>query len=446
MKAVNDMLEKVATLKGSIPSYERPSGDHPDPETNEHHMALIFDHAAFVHVAFPFAIGKASGPYLWDVSGRKYIDFLSSYCCANQGHNHPKILEALTTQAKTLAVNSLVAAHNVLGPACKHLTERLGYDKILFMNSGAEAVDSAILTARRWAYIKKKVPDGKATILFPKNCYWGMNIVSRSGEDEELFRSKAGPLATEALCFDFVGFDDVEALEAKFKANSNICAYLFEPVQGEAGNIHPTVGYYTRVRELCTKYNVLMIVDEVQSGMGRTGKLFTCQWENVKADIVTLGKSLGGDFMPVSAVLADNEVMNVWVGGLHKSTYAANSLACAVAVASVDVLLDENLVERAEKLGKIIEEEFSTYNYSFILKKHCGKGLYTSIQLKDHLTCMTICKDMLERGILVMPSTGAHLKLMPTLCISEEDLREGLRILREALNDFDKKGKLGLII
>jgi len=444
MKMFNSLLEKATEFGGRIPSYEKPKGTFTDPATSEYHMSLIFDHVAHCQITLPVVIDKAQGSYLWDVTGKKYIDFLSAYGCANQGHCHPKVLEALTTQAQKLPMNSMVTHHSALGPASKHLTEKFGYDKILFMNSGAEAVDSAILTARRWGYQIKKIPNGEATVLFPKNNYWGMITSSRSGSDDPMLREGAGPLATDAVRFDFVGYDDVEALEAKFKANPNICAFIFEPIQGHAGNIHPKPGYYARVRELCDKYDVLMISDEVQAGLGRTGKLFTCDWESIRPDMITLGKALGADFLPVSALLANDEIMDLWPPGSHVSTYGANSLACAVSVAAVDVLFDEGLIENAEKLGKVLEEEFKKYDYPFIIQKNCGRGLFASLQFKDYLGCLTVCTSMLEKGIMVLPGPGAYLKVMPPLCITEEEFRGALKILKECLDEYDEKGKLGL--
>jgi len=205
-------------------------------------------------------------------------------------------------------------------------------------------------------------------------------------------------------------------------------------------------GYYAKVRELCTKYNVLMVSDEVQAGLGRTGKLFTCDWEGVRPDMITLGKALGADFLPVSALIANNDIMNLWPVGTHTSTYSANTLACAVSVAAVDVLFEEHLIENAEKLGKLLEEEFNSYDYSFIIQKNCGRGLFSSLQFKDYLGCLTVCSHMLEKGVLVLPGPGAYLKVMPPLTITEDEFREGLKILKESLDEYDKKGKLSIVM
>jgi len=250
---------------------------------------------------------------------------------------------------------------------------------------------------------------------------------------------------TQFFEVDFVEFNDPKQLEAKFQSDENIAGFIFEPIQGNAGNIHPDPGYYIKVRELCTKYNVLMISDEVQVGLGRCGKLLCCEWENVRADIVTLGKSLSGGFMPVSAVLADNDIMNVWEVGDHASTYAGNPLGLAIVEAAMDVLLDEDLIIKAEKLGKILAEELESFHYPFIKDMQYGKGLFGSLQFPDKLTMWTIAKNMMENGVFVKPDPGERLKIMPPLCISEEDLRKGLKVLKDALDDFEKKGKLGLI-
>jgi ornithine--oxo-acid transaminase len=370
---------------------------------------------------------------------------MSSYSCVNQGHCHPKILAAMVEQAKKLTITSFGAANDQLGPVSKHLTTIFKYDKIIFMNSGYEAVDTATLLARKWGYQKKKIQPGKAKILFPKNCYWGMMTAARVGCDDPTRKQGFEPNDNEILNFDFVEYNNVDLLEAKFKADPNICAFLFEPVQGHAGIIYPDIGYYSRIRELCTKYNVLMVSDDVQAGLGRCGKLLTTDWENVRPDIVTLGKSLSGGFMPISAVLGDNEVMNVWSFGEHVSTYASNPLAMAVTRAAVDVLIDEGMLDNSEKMGKVVELELKSYKYNFIQDIQCGKGLFTSIQLKDELAAWTIAHSCLTNGLLLKPDAEHRIKIMPPLCITEITLKEGLAILKRALDDYEKKGKFSLI-
>jgi len=430
----------AASEKPTVPAVERPMGSFTDPHTHEYHMSMIFDHTAHNHITLPVVIEKAEGPFFWDVTGKKYTDYLSSFCCANQGRGHPKILKALIDQAQKLAMSSLVTHHNMMGPASKYLTEKLGYEKILFMNSGAEAVDTAVLTSRRWGYMKKKIPEGKATCLFPKNTYWGMITSSRSGCDDPERQENVGPLCPESLLYDFVDYNNVEALEEKFKANPYICAYIFEPIQGHGGNIHPKAGYYKKIRELCDKYNVLMVADEVQCGLGRTGKLFTVDWENVRPDMITIGKSLAGDFMPISAVLADNEIMDIWGPQMHISSYAGNTVACAVAMASIEVLFEEKMIENSEKLGYILAEEFSKYNYPFIRQIYYGKGLFASFQM-DTIPAWTLCEMMLERGILVKPDGNGFIKVMPPICIKEEDFRASLKIFSECIEEFHMKQK-----
>lgn len=311
------------------------------------------------------------------------------------------------------------------------------------MNSGYEAVDTAVILARKWGYQEKKIEHGKARILFPSNNYWGTMIAARSGCDEKERKESFEPLATENLLFDFVEFNNVEKLEEKFKSDSNIAAFIFEPILGHGGNIHPSEGYYRKIRELCDKYRVLMIADEVQVGLGRTGRLLCVDWENVKPDVVCLGKSLSGGFMPVSAILANDHVMKVWKYGDHMSTFSSNPLGLALVKKSIEVLLEEKMTENAEKLGKIVEEELKSYHYSFIEDVQCGKGLFASVKFKDNNSVWSVTRYLLDHGLLTRPETGFRLKIMPPLCITEEELREGLKIFREALDDFEKKGKVG---
>jgi len=445
---LGQIINKIATLTTgkNFPTLERPSHvDMKNTNTNEYHMALQYDHLAHNNFWLPIAIKEGKGSYIWDVTGKKYIDFMSAYSCVNQGHCHPKILEVFIEQAKKLTITSFVTTNDKVGPAAKRLTELLGYDKILFMNVGSEAVDCACLIARKWAYKVKKVPDGKAAILFPKMGYWGMTIGARAACDEKARREGFEPFASENLRFDFVEFNDLDSLETKLKGDPNIAAFVVEPVEGHAGNIHPKPGYLKGVKQLCEKYNVLMVCDEVQAGLGRCGKLFCHQWDDIRPDIVTLGKSLSGGFMPVSAVLADNNIMNVLSPDEYQSTYAANPLACAVAQKAVEVLFEENMIEHCEKMGKIVEEELKSYHYSFVTDIQCGRGLFASIQISEELGCWTICQMMLENGVLVKPDLGNRIKIMPPIIISEEDLKHGLKIIKDALDAYDKKGKLNLL-
>lgn len=442
---LDSLINTIASLKGA----EKPMMDYSkcsseDVNTHEYHMKLMFDNCGHNYFFMPIVIREGKGPFIYDVAGKKYIDFMSSYSCVNQGHCHPKILAAMMNQAKRLTTTSFVTANDQLGPVSKHLCEVFKYDRIVFMNSGFEAVDTAVLLARKWGYKKKGIPEGRARILFPKKCYWGMMTSARVGSDDESLKTGFEPDNSELLNFDFVEFNNVDMLEAKLKSDTNIAAFIFEPVQGNAGNIHPDAGYYAKVRELCTKYNVLMISDDVQAGLGRCGRLLTTEWDNVRPDVVCLGKSLSGGFMPISAVLGDNEVMSVWSFGDHQSTYAASAIALATCKAAVDVLVDEKMIENSEKMGKIVELELRNYKYSFVQEVQCGKGLFASIQLKDELTAWTVAHHCLNNGLFVKPEVGHRIKIMPPLCITETTLREGLAILKRALDEYDNKGKLGL--
>jgi len=331
---------------------------------------------------------RGEGANLYDINGRKYLDFLSAFSSVNQGHCNPKIRDTLVKQSERLTQTSFITASDQLGPVSKFFSDVFKFDKILFMNSGYEADDTAILLARKWGYQEKKIPKDKAKIIFAKHCFWGTMIAARSGSDEKSRKENFEPLATQNLLFDFVEFDDPQKLEEKFRNDPNIAAFIFEPIQGHAGNIHPKEGYYKKVRDLCNLYNVLMIADEVQSGLGRTGKLLCVDWEDVKPDIVTLGKSLAGGFMPVSAVLANDNVMKVWNYGDHSSTFSANPLGLALSKRSVEVLFEDKMIENSEKLGRIVAEEMRKWKeeFDFITEIQCGRGLFTSIKFKDPQT------------------------------------------------------------
>lgn len=290
---------------------------------------------------------KGKGGYVWDVNGVKYQDFLCGYSSNNQGHNHPAIVAAMMKQAKTLAHTSRAFHNDQLGDYAEYVTGLLGFDKILPMNSGVEAVETACKIARKWGYTVKKVEANQASIVFPSNCFWGRSIAAISGCDDESRMANFGPLAPG---FEIVEYGNIKALEKKFKANKNIVAYCLEPIQGEAGVIIPPEGYLKQVRELCTKYNVLMICDEVQTGLGRTGKMMAYEHEEgAKPDMICVGKALSGGLMPVSGVLSSAPIMDVIRPGDHGSTYGGCAIACATAKAALQVIVDEGLVENSRK-------------------------------------------------------------------------------------------------
>lgn len=429
----------------NVPRQERLTENADDPNNKAYYINMYSDHGAQFVNLHPIVMKEGKGVFLWDIHGKRYYDFMSAYCSVNQGHCHPKIMEVAQEQMKKLTMISLTSYTDQLALTTKYLTEKLGFDKVMLLNTGADAVDMAILIARKWAYKIKKVPKGQAGILFATDNYWGMTIAARVGSDQQSRKENFEPLENEALKFDFVKYNDVKDLEAKFKENPNLAAFVVEPIQGDAGIVYPDDGYLKNVRELCTKYNVLMVVDDIHAGLGRTGKLFTHEWDGIKPDMVTEGKSLSGGFYPISCVLGSNEVMNVLEPGDMFSTYACNPLASAIARASVEVLFEENLIENSFKLGKFLAEELNGFKmkYKFIKEVRCGKGLFAAIEFNSSDDCKTIIKQLVEDGIFVK-SSGTAISLMPPLVISEEQLRESLGLIDKALKLFEEKGTFNL--
>jgi ornithine--oxo-acid transaminase len=386
--------------------------------------------------ALPVMLNRAKGGYVWDVNGVKYSDFLCGYSSINQGHNHPKIIEAMVKQAKVLAHTSRAFHHDKLGEFGEFITGLLGYDKILPMNSGVEAVETACKIARKWGYTVKGVEANKANILFPTNCFWGRSIAAISGCDDESRRAHFGPFAPG---FEIVKYGDAKALEARFKADPNIVAYVLEPVQGEAGVIIPPEGYLKQVRDLCTKYKVLMVCDEVQTGLGRTGTMMGYQHEEgARPDMIAIGKALSGGLMPISGVLADKNVMDVIGPGDHGSTFGGMAIACATAKAALQVILDENLVENSAKQGKKLLEilKDKCEKKSFI-KEIRGRGLFIAIETNDRLkTTMVNGNDlayilMEKERILAKATHDTCLRIAPVLGLTDAEVdKAGMKIAR----------------
>ncbi|MEI8136468.1 MAG: ornithine--oxo-acid transaminase, partial [Bacteroidota bacterium] len=328
----------------------------------------------------PVVLEKGEGVYVWDVDGKKYFDFLSAYSAVNQGHCHPRIIKALTTQAQKLTLCSRAFYNSQLGEYEKYITEYFGYDKVLPMNTGVEGGETAIKLARRWAYDLKGVKENQAKIVFAKGNFWGRTLAAISSSNDPSSYKGFGPFMTG---YELVDYNDLTALENAIK-DPNTAAFMVEPIQGEAGVIVPTEGYLKGVRNLCTKYNVLFIADEVQTGLARTGKMLACDHENVKPDILVLGKALSGGILPVSAVLASNEIILTIKPGEHGSTYGGNPLACAVAMEALKVLKDEKLAENSEELGIIFRDEMNKLkNETDIVTAVRGKGLFNAIVIKE---------------------------------------------------------------
>lgn len=382
----------------------------------------------------PVVLCKGEGVYLWDTSGKRYYDFLAAYSAVNQGHCHPKIVEALTSQAKTLTMTSRAFYNNLLGETEELLCKTFSFDKAIMMNSGVEAGETAIKMARRWGYEVKGIPPKQAQIVFCSNNFWGRTIAAcGSSDDPDRFKN-FGPFA--GLDFKIIPYDDIEALKQAL-SKKNVAGFMFEPIQGEAGVVVPAPGYYEKVREICTKNNVLMIADEIQTGIGRTGKLLCLDWENVKPDIVTLAKSLSGGFMPVSAVLAKNEVMQVLVPGSHGSTFGGNPMACRVVQAALGVVKDENLVENSEKMGEIFRTQMSKLIGGFIEEVR-GRGLMNAVVIKSGKGAWNLCLKLAENGLLAKPTHENIIRFTPPLTINEEQLNECIQIIRKTVVELHK--------
>ncbi|XP_049882938.1 ornithine aminotransferase, mitochondrial [Pectinophora gossypiella] len=401
--------------------------------TSEQVFALEDKYGCRNYAPVPVALCKGEGVFVWDVEGKKYYDFLSAYSAVNQGHCHPRIIAALKKQAEKLTLVSRAFYSDQLCVYEKFMTELLGFDRLLPMNTGVEGGESALKIARKWAYYVKKIPENKAKVIFAEGNFWGRTLAACSASSDPSCYEGYGP---HMPGFTLVPYDNIPALEKELK-DPNVCAFMVEPVQGEAGTVIPQPGYLRKVRELCTKYNVLWIADEVQTGLGRTGKLLAVQHEDVKPDILILGKALSGGALPVSAVLANNEVMNVIKPGTHGSTYGGNPLACAVAMEAIKVLLEEKMVENAAKLEHVLREELEKIPKNKITTIR-GKGLMFAIVVHDSIPAYDVCLRLRDAGLLTKTTHGQTIRLAPPLVITEQQLRDGCAIIKKVLDSFDK--------
>lgn len=387
----------------------------------------------------PVVLTRGEGVYVWDVEGKKYYDFLSAYSAVNQGHCHPKIVGALYEQASRLGLTSRAFYNDVLGPFEKFATEYFKYDKLLPMNTGAEAVETAIKISRKWAYEKKGVEEKEAQIIVCENNFHGRTTTIISFSNDEGAKKNFGPFTPGFLK---IPFDNIDALEETLNNNSNIAAFLVEPIQGEAGVYVPSQGYLSRAKELCEKHNVLFVADEVQTGIGRTGKLLAVDHENVRPDIIILGKAISGGVYPVSAVLADDHIMNVIKPGQHGSTFGGNPAACAVATAALKVIKDENLADNAEKLGNLFRKRMNDYiRNSNIVSLVRGKGLLNAIVINDSeesSTAWDICIALRDNGLLAKPTHGNIIRFAPPLVMNEAELNECIDVITTTLKEFEK--------
>jgi ornithine--oxo-acid transaminase len=382
----------------------------------------------------PVVIERGEGIYMYDVNGKQYFDFLSAYSAVNQGHCHPRIIKALTDQAQKLTLTSRAFHNNLLGEYEKYITNYFGYDKVLPMNTGVEGGETAIKLARRWGYTVKGIAKNQAHILFVEGNFWGRTMAAISSSNDPSSYLNFGPFMPG---FSLIPYNDLTALENAFKANPNIAAFMFEPIQGEAGVVVPDEGYIAGIRALCDKYNVLMIADEVQTGLCRTGKMLACDYAGVKPDLVILGKALSGGVLPVSAVLANNEVMLTIKPGEHGSTYGGNPLACAVATEALQVLVDEKLAENAFNMGEIFRNRMKQlHTKTNLVELVRGKGLLNAIVIKpfgDGKTAYDVCLAMKENGLLAKQTHGDIIRFAPPLTINEKQINEACDIIEKTI-------------
>ncbi|KAG0171592.1 ornithine aminotransferase [Apophysomyces sp. BC1034] len=412
--------------------------------TSKQVLDLEHTYGAHNYHPLPVVFSKAKGIWVWDPEGNKYMDFLSAYSATNQGHCHPKIVKALCDQAQKLTLSSRAFYNDVFGEFAKYVTDYFGYDMVLPMNTGAEAVETAIKLARKWGYLKKGIPENEAVVLSCSDNFHGrtVGIISMSTDPDSYggfgpFLPLVGPKCPKTGIT--IRYNNLEDLEAVLEANGkNVAGFLVEPIQGEAGIMVPDEGYLKKCYELCKKHNVLFIADEIQTGLGRTGKMLCVEHDQVRPDLILLGKALSGGVYPVSAVLADRDVMLCIKPGEHGSTYGGNPLGCAAAIAALEVIKEENLVEKADRLGEKFRAALRAID-SPLLQTVRGRGLLNAIVIdesKSERSAWELCLLLKSRGMLAKPTHVNIIRLAPPLCITEEELMEGAKIIGECLKDI----------
>jgi len=394
------------------------------------YLALEEQYGAHNYHPLPVVLEKGEGVYLYDVDGKKYFDFLSGYSAVNQGHCHPAIIDTLQKQASKLTLTSRAFHNNLLGEYEKYITDYFGYDKVLPMNTGVEGGETAIKLARRWGYNVKGIAENKAKIIFAEGNFWGRTLAAISSSTDPSSFKGFGPYMPG---FGLVPYNNLLALEEALK-DKEVAAFMVEPIQGEAGVVIPDEGYLKAVRDLCDKYHVLFIADEIQTGLARTGKMLACDHENVKPDILILGKALSGGTLPISAVLASNEIMMQILPGEHGSTYGGNPLACAVAMKSLEVLKLEKMAENAEKMGERLRAGLANLHSPFITTIR-GKGLLNAIVIKHENpdASWDLCLHLKDLGLLAKPTHGDKIRFAPPLIITEKQIDEAVQIIGAGL-------------
>ncbi len=405
--------------------------------TSKDLIHLEYEYGAHNYHPLPVVLEKGEGVYLWDVEGKKYFDFLSAYSAVNQGHCHPKIISALIDQSKKLTLTSRAFHNNVLGQYEKFITDFFDYDKVLPMNTGVEGGETAIKLARKWGYEVKKIPTDSAKIIFVEGNFWGRTLGAISSSTDPSSTNGFGPFMPG---YEIIPYNNLDSLKEALK-DPNVAAFMVEPIQGEAGVVVPDENYLRNAYEMCKDSNVLFIADEVQTGIGRTGKMICCEHHGFKPDILILGKALSGGVFPVSAILASDEVMLTIKPGEHGSTFGGNPVACEVAMAALKVIRDEKLSENAHNMGVIFRDKIQTYiNNSNIVEKIRGKGLLNAIVIKDDENsdiAWNICLKMAEKGLLAKPTHGNIIRFAPPLIINEDQLNNCIEIIISSLKDFE---------
>ena len=397
--------------------------------TPQEYIDLESEFGAHNYHPLPVVLERGEGVHVYDVTGKKYLDFLSAYSAVNQGHCHPRLVKAISDQASKLTLSSRAFHTNLLGSTEKKLAEKFGYEKVLLMNTGVEAGESAIKLARKWAYEVKGVPTNQAKIIFAEGNFWGRTIAAVSSSSDPSSYNNFGPFVPG---FSRIPYNDLAALEEKLQ-NPNVAAFMVEPIQGEAGVVIPSTGYLKKAAALCKKYRVLFIADEIQTGLGRTGAWLACHHELVHPDILLLGKALSGGFMPVSAVLCNDEIMLTIKPGEHGSTYGGNPMACAVTNVAIDIIEDEDLVENAKVRGRqLLKFLESLRDKTALIKSVRGKGLLCAIEIdtdEDSKVAWEICLDLMKKGLLAKPTHGNKIRLAPPLTITGAEMDQACSII-----------------
>jgi len=404
---------------------------------SEELIRLEAQYGAHNYHPLPVVLAKGLGAKVLDVEGKEYFDFLSAYSAVNQGHCHPKILKALTDQASRLTLTSRAFHNDVLGKYEQFITTLFGYDKVLPMNTGVEGGETANKLARKWGYEHKGIPENQAKIIFAKGNFWGRTLAAISSSDDPVSYKGFGPYMPG---YELIPYNDLQALEQKLQ-DPTVAAFMVEPIQGEAGVVVPDEGYLAGVRALCTQHNVLFIADEVQTGIARTGKMLACDYEDARPDILILGKAISGGVLPVSAILADDEVMLTIKPGEHGSTYGGNPLACKVAQAALEVVVDENLAQKSQVLGDLFRKEKTDFMITHeMVQTVRGKGLLNALVINDteeSSTAWDLCVALKENGLLAKPTHGNIIRFAPPLVITEGELNHCLEIIKQTIADFN---------